>query len=36
MTAAQAADQKASSAQSNVARANARIDYLERHLMPKH
>ncbi len=36
MAAAQTADQKAMSAQAGLIRANARISYLERHLMPKH
>jgi murein lipoprotein len=36
MTAAQTADQKATAAQAGLIRANARISYLERHLMPKH
>jgi murein lipoprotein len=36
MTAAQTADQKASDAQTGLSKANARISYLERHLMPKH
>ena len=36
MTTAQTADQKATAAQTGLMRANARISYLERHLMPKH
>lgn len=36
MTAAQTADQKATATQVGLRKANARISYLERHLMPKH
>ena len=36
LTTAQTADQKASDAQGGLIKANARISYLERHLMPKH